>query len=149
VEDNLTEQEYLTQRLENQINWYSEKSSECQRHYKWLRQLEIVAAAVIPFLSGMIDSAPGSKWVIGILGIIIALSTAATSLFKYHENWIQYRITAEQLKHEKYLFATRSGPYQSDAPLSLLVERVETLISKEAGTWAQTVREAVKSTTNA
>jgi hypothetical protein len=140
----MTEEEYIAQRLDDQIDWYSKKSSSCQMRYKALRIVEIVAAALIPFLSGMGEKIPSGQWVVGALGVTIALSAAAGSLFKYHENWIQYRVTSEQLKHEKFLFSTRSGPYDDQTRFQLLVQRVEALISKEAATWAQVSKQPQK-----
>jgi hypothetical protein len=140
----MTEEDYIAQRLDDQIDWYSKKSSNCQTWFKALRVVEIVAAALIPFLSGMGEKIPCGQWVVGALGVTIALSAAASSLFKYHENWIQYRVTSEQLKHEKFLFATHSGPYDDQTRFQLLVQRVEALISKEAATWAQVSKQPPK-----
>ena len=140
----MTEEEYVSERLDNQIDWYSRKSSSCQTRYKALRLVEIIAAALIPFLSGMGEKIPGGQWIVGALGVMIALAAAAGSLFKYHENWIQYLVTSEQLKHEKFLFATRSGPYADQERFQSLVQRVESLISKEAATWAQVTKQPAK-----
>ena len=142
----MTEEEYIAQRLDNQMDWYSRKSSFCQIRYKVLRVVEIIAAALIPFLSGMGEKVPYGQWIVGALGVMIALATAAGFLFKYHENWIQYRVTSEQLKHEKFLFATRSGPYTDQERFQQLVQRVEGLISKEATTWAQVAKQPAKLT---
>ena len=108
----MTETEYLAQRLEDQISWYSTRSGECQNRYKALRLIEIVAASLIPLLTGMGEKVSCGAWIVGGLGILIAIAAAAGSLLKYHENWIHYRTTCEQLKHEKYLFVTNSGPYK-------------------------------------
>lgn len=140
----MTEAEYLAQRLEDQISWYSTKSSACQKRYKVLRLIEIIAAALIPLLTGMGDKVPYGSWIVGSLGVLIAVAAAAGSLLKYHENWIYYRTTCEQLKHEKYLFVTRSGSYTGQDAFTLLVEHVEELISKEATTWAQITKQPVK-----
>lgn len=61
----MTEEEYISQRLDNQIDWYSKKNSFCQTWYKALRVVEIIAAAIIPFLSGMgkaVFASEGSLW---------------------------------------------------------------------------------------
>lgn len=142
----MTEEDYVAQRLNDQIDWYSKKSSTCQTRFKLIRVVEIVAAALIPFLSGVGEKVPCGQWIVGALGVTIAIAVAAGSLFKYHENWIQYRITSEQLKHEKFLFATRSGPYDDQTRFQLLVQRVEALISKEAATWAQVTKQPAKIT---
>lgn len=133
----MTEEEYLQDRLENQITWYDTKSLYNQRRYKRLRLMEIIAAALIPFLSGMSGKLCYSEWIIGGLGVIIAVSAAAGALYKYHENWIQYRTTAEQLKHEKFIYLTRTGLYAHENRFITLVERIESLISKENSNWAQ------------
>ena len=139
----LTSSDYLEQRLDNQIDWYSDKSSRCKVWYRSLRIIEIVAAAIIPLLSGM-DNLLYSNWIIGGLGMLIAISAATGSLFKYHENWIQYRATSEALKHEKFLFLGGSAPYDGENAFQLLVQRVEGLISKENTNWMVAVKSEPK-----
>lgn len=140
----MKEEEYLKDRLEKQLAWYSKESQYNQKFYKRLRLAEIISAALIPFLSGVGDKVPYNAWIIGVLGILIAVAAAASSLSKFHENWIQYRTTAEQLKHEKYLYLTSVKPYDSENKYFLLVERVESLISKENSYWAQSVKQITK-----
>lgn len=132
----MTDVEYLSDRLEGQIKWYSRKSRRNKSFYISLRLLEISSAAIIPFLSGFSDKVPYSEWGVAILGILIAISVAASSLFNSHENWIKYRNITEQLKHEKYLYITSIEPYNSDDKFSKLVTKVESLISKENMSWA-------------
>lgn len=135
----MTEDDYLKQRVDEQIRWHSDKSQACQAAYKRLRVLEITAAALIPFLTGMGDKIPNGTWLIGALGVAIAMSTAIGTLYRHHENWIQYRMTAEALNQEKYLFVTRSGVYQdAGAAFALLVQRVETLLGGQTSQWSQT-----------
>ena len=132
----MTEEEYLSERLNDQLNWYDKKSQHNQRWFKYLRLVEIIAAALIPFLSGMGDRVPYSAWLIGALGLLIAVSAAVTALYKYQEHWIEYRTTAEQLRHEKYMYLAGAQPYDDENKFKLLVERVEALISKENSAWA-------------
>jgi hypothetical protein len=134
----MNEEEYLENRLEDQINWYDKKSQHNQKMYKRLRLVEIIAASLVTFLAGIGHKFDYATWIIGGLGVVIAVATAAGSLFKYQENWIQYRTTAEQLKHEKFIYLTETNPYYSGDKFPLLVERVESLISKENSSWAQT-----------
>ena len=82
----MTEEEYFEQRLDNQMNWYSKKSSDNQIMYKRLKIFEIISASLIPFLSGVVDKLPYAHWVIAFLGIFIAVLTGISSLYKYHEN---------------------------------------------------------------
>ena len=137
---NMKEEEYLKDRLEDQLAWYSNKSQHNQKWFKRLRLVEIVSAALIPFFSGMGDKIPYSSWLIGGLGVLIAVAAATSIIFKFHENWIEYRTTAEQLKHEKYVYLTNTKPYDTEEKFGLLVERVESLISKENSAWAATTK---------
>lgn len=137
---NMDKEEYLKQRLDDQLAWYSKKSQYNQKCFKHLRLVEIISASLIPFLSGMGDKVPYSQWIIGGLGVFIAVAAAITALFKYQENWIEYRTTAVQLRHEKYIYLTGAKPYDTEDNFHLLVERVESLISKENSAWAVMVR---------
>ena len=49
----MTDTEYLHDRLDDQINWYSNKSTTAQRKYKVYQCIEIVIAACIPILTAL------------------------------------------------------------------------------------------------
>lgn len=134
----MNEQEYLNDRLEDQIKWYDSKSQSNQKRYKAIRLIEIIAAASIPFLSGYIkeDTSP-IKLIVGGLGFAIAIITAAIGLYQFQENWIKYRTACESLKREKFLFATKTEPYHLENPFPILVQRVEAILSKENIQWSQ------------
>lgn len=140
--DNMKEQDYLDLRLEDQINWYDKKSKFNQKMYKRLVLIEIILSVSIPFFASYInDENPVVKVTIGIIGVSIALIAGVMNLYKFHENWISYRTTSETLKHEKYLYLTKSGIYKENesqnTPYSSLVQRVESIISKENTNWQQ------------
>lgn len=133
----MDEKKYIVERLDDQINWYSKKSKRNQTWFKTLLLIEIISAASIPFLSVYAnDSQPLIKAAIGLLGVLIVVIAGAVSLNKFQEVWIQYRTTAESLKHNKYLYLTMSVPYDGDDAFHLLVENVENCISKENSTWS-------------
>jgi len=136
----MNEEEYINKRLLDQINWYSTKSQWNQKWFKRLKILEIVCAAIIPFLAGIGPVVPFYQFVIGFLGVIIAVSSGISSIYKFHENWIEYRTTAETLKHELYLFKTKSQPYNKENAFQELVQRVESLISKEHTQWLSYIK---------
>ncbi|WDP91739.1 MAG: DUF4231 domain-containing protein [Desulfobacter sp.] len=139
----MNREEYIKQRLDDQIEWYDQKSMWNQKIFKRLKLIEFTAAAMIPFLIGfMTQDAIFLQAVVGLLGVLISVITAMVTMNKYHENWIEYRTTCETLRHEKYLFETNVPPYDTKAPFPLLVARVEAMISKENSQWAATLRKA-------
>lgn len=128
----VNEEDYFEQRLDDQINWYDTKSIKCQKKYKSLKRIEITFATSIPVIASIFPSTT----VISILGGGIALIEGWLTLSKYHENWIEYRSICELLKQEKYMYLTNSGVYINERSLNYLVERVESIISKENVNWA-------------
>jgi hypothetical protein len=124
-------------RLEGQIRWYADKSRTNQRWFKSLKLIELVAAAAIPLVPALefLDAA-----VTGALGVLIVVLEGLQHMNQYQQNWVSYRSTCETLRHEKYLFLGRAGPYDlaNDAEAHKeLVARVETLISTEHGKWVE------------
>ena len=127
---------YLKERVEDQIAWYDRKSASNKRWFISLRAVEIAAAATVPFLSGFASN-PRIGATVGIIGIVITLCAGVTHLCQFQERWIEYRTTAEALKKEKFVFVTKTEPYDGDDAFPILVQRMETLVSKENVTWAQ------------
>ena len=140
----LSPEEYVEQRLTDQISWYGRRSSTNQRCFKWLRFVEIVAAATIPFLSGFAGDSFPIKIAIGALGVLVAVLASLLGLLHLQEHWIEYRATAESLTREKFLFLTQTEPYDNDDAFRLLVQRVEALLSKENADWAQSMMKPPK-----
>jgi hypothetical protein len=136
-------EDYLRDRLEDQLGWYDRKSVAAQRRFKWLRGVEIVLAALLPLLTVMSSLSRNplvarvQPWVVAGVGVGVAIIAGVLSMNQYQEHWIKYRTTAESLKHEKFRFLTRAEPYDGDGAFALLVSRVESLISQENSAWAQ------------
>ena len=139
----MTEDQYLTTRLEEQLAWYDRKSSWNQQWFRRTQLVQIVVSALIPFISGLGAIIPNT-WgltLVGALGIVIAVATATSTLYKFQENWVQYRATAEQLRHERFMFLTGVEPYNNNGSFDFLVQRVEGIIAKENAAWAKAAQE--------
>jgi len=136
----MDDKEYIEQRLDNQKNWYSKNSQKNQHLHKRLQIVQILSAAMIPFLPSLIiEQSKCLNIVTGALGVLIAVIAGVSALYKFDEKWIKYRTSAESLKHEKFLYETKVEPYDTEDPFPLLVQRVETLISQENSDWSQYV----------
>jgi Protein of unknown function (DUF4231) len=124
-------------RLQDQLDWYSAKSSQNKSWFQGLKMLTIVSAALIPVL--VTSHVPYGSQVSAALGVLIAIVEGLQQLKQYHGNWISYRSTAEALKHEQFLYLAKAGPYISaDHAQSMLAERIESLITQEEGKWVST-----------
>jgi hypothetical protein len=126
------------ERLESQLGWYEEKSRQHKRWYQGLKVAQIVIAAAIP----VVAAAGGSATVAGALGAVIVVLEGLQQLFRFQENWIAYRVTAEALKREKFLCLARAGAYaRADRIEAMLAEQVERIVSQESGAWAESQRD--------
>ena len=131
----MNEEEYLKQRVEDQITWYSKKSTSNQKYFKIISFIEICLSASLVLLAVFFDDSI-IKYGSAIIGTALSILSGIMGLNKFQENWIQYRTTAEWLKKEKYLYTTKSGAYK-DKKFSCFVETVENELSKENSQWAK------------
>lgn len=137
----MNQEEYLQERLQHQIDWYDRKSGQNQKWFKLLQVVSILASATIPFLTAYITETTFLlKLSVGMLGLGIVAITAILGLYKFQENWLEFRTTCESLKHEKYQFLTKSEPYDTGDSFNLLVQRIEGLISKENTSWNRNMK---------
>jgi hypothetical protein len=126
-------------RLEDQIGWYDRKSNNNQRRYKWLKLLELAVAASLPVVAGI----HSPVWVTGGLAAVIVVLEGAQHLYQFQEHWITYRSTAEALKHERFLYLARAGPYVGEDRHRQLAERLEGLVSQEHAKWTASQQQPV------
>ena len=128
----------IMERLEEQIRWYDSKSISNRKTYKRIKIIEIVAAALIPFVAPLkVPQHVNFTAITGGLGVLITVLEGMIHLNQYQRNWINYRSTCEALRHEKFMYLGNAGPYAGakDAR-ALLAERIESLISQEESKWA-------------
>ena len=151
---NLTPEDYLKERVDDQIDWLSTRSIHNQKRFKQLRKVEIIAAALIPFLTALsaANSVTGTTAnafnygaagtiVVGLLGITITVIAGFMSLEQYQQNWIEYRVLAESLKREKFLFFAKAEPYNTaNTAFPIFVQRIEALTAKENTSWSENMQ---------
>lgn len=131
----MNEEDYIKNRLDDQINWYDKKSQSHQKWYKIHKRIEITAGAVIPITA--VINIDCFKLISVSCSSIILICESLIALSSHQSNWTQYRTTAETLRHEKYMYETKTGVYKNEEDsFALLVERCETIISSENINWA-------------
>lgn len=136
----MNQQEYLEQRIDDQIKWYGGKSAKNKWWYRLLRVLSVVIALSIPLMTGWLGKGHDDlmKIMIASAGAMAALLEGIQGLFRFHENWIQYRSTAEHVQSLKFLFVTGAAPYSDpQTAFGLFVRDAEEVMSSERGGWAK------------
>ena len=130
--------QYLKHRVDDQLNWYSKKSTANKNWHFRLQLITLVAAALVPVVSLSLTEA-GGRILVAIIGSIAAIAAGVVALYQFRDLWIDYRSTAERLKYEKYLFLTGSEPYANSNCFSLFVNRVENTILQENRGWHEKI----------
>jgi len=139
----MNEEQYMKERVDDQIGWLERKSAEFKKKFMFIRNVELVCSALIPLLVAMIPQSGddtfwfnGFKWVTGGLGVLLTVLGGLQTLNKYQELWSQYRAVAESLKSEKLLYLTKSGHYSGDVEaFQLFVIKVEAILANENEKW--------------
>jgi len=140
---------FLKLRLEDQLNYYRKRGASSKKFHSWIQLLIIIFSAIVPVIVNLpvvklSDTVP-NVWtlVATVFSLLIAILTGCVSFWKFGERWLDFRMTEELLKKEKFLYLTRSGDYSDESTaFTTLVERVENLISAEHSKFQQLAREA-------
>lgn len=124
--------DYIKNRLQPEIDWYETKSARNKKLYYGFRASTICLSGFLAFMA-YFNNLPG--WAIGLTATAIIMVEAFDAFLKPQENWINFRTTAETLKHEKEMFNVKAGAYATAPTEQMLAERCEMLISREHSIW--------------
>jgi hypothetical protein len=127
--------EYLKTRVDEQISWLDKKSVINQNWYKFFRILEIFLAAMLPLLVSFRNEFVAIPVVIGAIGVAIVIMQGLHQLYKFRDNWTEYRAASEALKREKFLFQTGAIPYQREDAFPIFVRNAELIMGLENAGW--------------
>lgn len=133
-------EDYLKNRINDQIAWYERKSSWNKNAYNRMQVCSILFGSAIPILTvfeGNNAVNQSIRFLIAFLGGGVAFISAVVSLYKYEENWVKYRSAAQLLNREKNLFLTQTTPYSSEQAFSLFVQNCEAIMAAENSEWNQ------------
>lgn len=121
--------DYLQRRVVTQREWHSVKATWNKRRYYGVEIMTLLAGAAIPVVNLWVAD---PRVLSGILGGVIVVAAGVGKLFKFQENWLQFRTLAEALEREEELYKTGVADYAGadDARRGgLLVERVENILA--------------------
>ena len=134
--------EYIERRLEPQRIWHEEKAARNKRCFYTVEVITLLAGAAIPVVNLWVVNDPYWAGVLSaILGGVVVVATSVGKLFKFHENWLQYRALVEALEREKELYSVGAGEYAGADKAErnrLLVERVENIIANTTSQFIET-----------
>ena len=128
--------EYIAKRVDDQLAYFDGSAIKNQRAYKKLKSTSIVCNVLTTMTIALAFTVHENyKVLMGILALVLSTIVLATYQWEEFQNygakWEKFRLVAEQLKSEKFMFLNRAGHYsQGDesAASSRFVETIETII---------------------
>jgi len=137
---------YLAERYQKQMEYYSKASAKNQRRYKFFQWLLIVLSALTPVFAALNNSKELEALlpaffkiniIVVVVSSIVAILTTGLKTFNYHELWVTYRSTYEKLKPEIHYYHFNIGPYGADGvdKEAVFVNRVELILGSEHDQW--------------
>ena len=132
-------EQYIKNRYKDQLQWYSDSASANKKAYHVYQTAIGVLSAIVTVTIGVgLHYRDSIGWPIASLlgSATVALLTGLQKTFRFRENWVEYRTTAEDLKKERHYHRFRCGDYANhESPDQLFVERVEAAISQQNTRW--------------
>lgn len=134
----LSPERYLAERVDDQLDWYNQKSTTNKNLYLRLQCFALVAGSLIPLIALSFDTVE-ARIAVAIIGALTAVVSGLLSLFQYRDLWVDYRSTAELLKREKYLYLANAAPYDVGNAFPVFVNNVESILLSENSQWRERV----------
>ncbi|MEM9337856.1 MAG: DUF4231 domain-containing protein [Bacteroidota bacterium] len=141
----LSDQEYLLERVDDQIGWHKRKSVWNKRKYVLLKNIDSVVAALVPIslgiggvlyqdISGDAHDHP-AVWItrgISVLsGVYLAISNGFFELEGYEQKAKDYEKLYRKLESVRFKYLTRSEPYDEEDAFQRLVFDVENTLHED------------------
>lgn len=124
--------------LDGQLEWYDQKATNNKTWHMRLGIIIIISGAMTSVVQLWAPSPEGvhwSSWLTAILGAIVIIAKGIDSIWRFDENWTNYRQAAEGLKRERRLYVNATGPYTAcadeNARFHLFIKAVEEIIAAE------------------
>lgn len=123
---------YVDTRLSQYQKWYDRKAVKMKAMHLRMRTVSVVGGAMVPVLVNI--DLPFARLTATALSLVVVGSVSLESVYRYREQWKNYRSTEQLLGHEKVYFQSGVGPYlglSESESFTTLVARVEKAIASE------------------
>jgi len=107
---------YLADRVDDQLNYFNSSAIRNQKAYRRLKGTSIACNVLTTMTIALAFTVPPEyKIAMGILALILSTIVLATyqveEFQSYGAKWEKFRLVAEQIKSEKYMFLNRVALY--------------------------------------
>lgn len=126
------ENEKLQKRVGNSLNWFIKKAVIYKRCYYTFASTSIITPIVLTILNSVESStfiANNFKQYSAVLATITTVASSLLALFRFKDQWQEYRQTAEIIKAELMKFQMKSGEYAKQ-DIKVLGDKIEAIIAQ-------------------
>lgn len=117
-----------------QFRWYDRAASRSRWAYQGLKALTLASGASVTVLAAL--AAPAA--LTALVGGLIVLCEGLQQIGQFHAKWLNYRSTAERMRHEGFLFAAGIGGYgNSERRRDKLARFIEDTVDTEHTAWTE------------
>lgn len=141
----LCDEQYIKDRLDDQISWHKRKSEWNKKRYLLLKNIESVVAALVPISLGIGSVLYGdvngpahqhiSVWltrgISALSGVYLAISNGFFELEGYEQKAKDYEKLYKKLESIRFKYLTRAEPYDEEDAFPRLVYAVENTLHED------------------
>lgn len=132
--DGVVDSDPVWRELDSFFSWYSRAAGRARVAYQSLKMVALLLAAAVTVLA-----ASGAPAVLtACVGAAIVVVEGTQQLFKFHTNWLRYRVVTETLREHGLLYLAHLAPYDGDATAAQgqLGALLRSVIEDERKQWA-------------
>ena len=140
----------ISARLSYLFDWYEQKARTNKRRYNFSRTLTYLLPCLITLTSIyiFIFKDHWASTISATISVALAFINHRIDHYRYYENMVRYRNTAEKLKRETELYLNRCGKYESineDKNRKTFATAIERFASAELASWENLQAESYQS----
>ena len=144
------EDKTISARLRYLFDWYEEKARANKRSYNFSRTLTYLLPCIITLTSIYIFVFKDhwASTISATISVALAFINHRIDHYRYYENMVRYRNTAEKLKRETELYLNRCGKYESineDKNRRIFANAIERFAAAELASWENLQAESYQS----
>jgi hypothetical protein len=128
----LTPEEYVDERLNPEMGYYNKSATRAKKRYLQMRAITVVGGALVPVLVNV--HVPYIDILTTAISLVVVLFVSLETVYRYREQWTNYRTAEQNLRNEYFIFTSQAGPYagQDEAiAFATFVNRIEQAIEAE------------------
>ena len=142
MEENI--QFYIDNTVKKEQKFHSKKATIYKRNSLILKITTLVLSSLIPLLLAVFkEDSEIVNYLLAFIGFFLVLIEGVKSELKYHEKWLLYRTTSEDLKRELSMFLALTDT-SNKKEVSSFVKRINYILDTNNVRWKKTLQSTKK-----